>query len=86
MDMWRIGDNMARAAALMTDTTFTSRLLGSAWAAHYNRPVAEALSSNIASVGLPQWSAEDQKLALSLQRELHVPEVGLVSALPGLIR
>src|SRR5437763_1017327 len=27
MDMWRIGDNMAKAATLMTDTTFTSRLL-----------------------------------------------------------
>ena len=30
MDLWRIGDNMAKAAALMTDTTFTSRLLGAA--------------------------------------------------------
>jgi aminobenzoyl-glutamate utilization protein B len=31
MDLWRIGDNMAKAANLMTDTTHTSRLLGSAW-------------------------------------------------------
>ena len=29
MDMWRIGDNMAKAATLMTDTTYTSRC----WAA-----------------------------------------------------
>src|SRR5215470_16609844 len=41
MDMWRIGDNMAKAATMMTDTTFTSRLLGSAWPGHFNRPVAE---------------------------------------------
>src|SRR5579871_4991387 len=31
MNLWRIGDNMAQAATLMTDTTYTSRLLGSAW-------------------------------------------------------
>ena len=43
MDMWRIGDNMAKAAALMTDTSFTSRLLGSAWPGHFNRPIAEAM-------------------------------------------
>src|SRR5712691_6631137 len=43
MDMWRIGDNMAKAAALMTDTTFTSRMLGSAWTGHFSKPVAEAM-------------------------------------------
>ncbi len=31
MNLWHIGDNMAQAATLMTDTTYTSRLLGSAW-------------------------------------------------------
>src|SRR6185369_5148689 len=46
MDMWRIGDNMAKAATLMTDTTFTSRLLGSAWSGHFNRPIAEAMNEN----------------------------------------
>ncbi len=43
MDLWRIGDNMAKAATLMTDTTYTSRLLGSAWPGHFNRPIAEAM-------------------------------------------
>jgi aminobenzoyl-glutamate utilization protein B len=82
MDMWRIGDNMARAAALMTDTTFTSRLLGSAWAGHFNRPVAEAMYENIKRTGLPQWSDADQTLARALQRELKVPETGLTTQLP----
>ena len=63
MDMWRIGDNMAKAAALMTDTTFTSRLLGSAWPGHFNRPIAEDMYENIKKVGLPQWSEDDQTLA-----------------------
>ncbi len=77
MDMWRIGDNMAKAAALMTDTSFTSRLLGSAWPGHFNRPIAEAMNENIKKVGLPQWSEDDQKLAKALQTELKVPVRGL---------
>ena len=79
MDMWRIGDNMAKAATLMTDTTFTSRLLGSAWPGHFNKPIAEAMYENIKKVGLPTWSEEDQTLAKALQRELKVPVRGLAS-------
>jgi aminobenzoyl-glutamate utilization protein B len=81
MDMWRIGDNMAKAATLMTDTTFTSRLLGSAWPGHFSRPIAEAMNENIKKVGLPQWSDDDQKLAKGLQKELKVPERGLATRL-----
>ena len=66
-----------KAATLMTDTTFTSRLLGSAWPGHFNKPIAEAMYENIKKVGLPQWSEDDQKLAKGLQKELKVPERGL---------
>ena len=83
MDMWRIGDNMAKAATLMTDTTFTSRLLGSAWPGHFNRPIAEAMYENIKKVGLPQWSDDDQTLAKGLQKELKVPERGLADESAG---
>ncbi len=82
MDMWRIGDNMAKAATLMTDTTYTSRLLGSAWPGHFNRPIAEAMYANIKKVGLPQWSDDDQALAKGLQKELKVPVRGLASKIP----
>ncbi len=77
MDLWKIGDNMAKAAALMTDTTYTSRLLGSAWPGHFSKPIAEAMHENIKRVGLPQWSDDDQKLAKALQTELKVPVKGL---------
>src|SRR6266571_7062908 len=77
MDMWRIGDNMAKAAGLMTDTTFTSRLLGSAWPGHFSKPIAEAMYENIKKVGLPTWSEDDQKLAKGLQAELKQPVRGL---------
>jgi aminobenzoyl-glutamate utilization protein B len=77
MDMWRIGDNMAKAATLMTDTTYTSRLLGSAWPGYFNKPIAEAMYENIKKVGMPQWSDDDQTLAKGLQRELKVTVRGL---------
>jgi len=84
MDMWRIGNNMAQAAALMTDTNFTSRVLGSAWPGHFNRPIAEAMYENIKKVGLPQWSEDDQTLAKALQKELKVPVRGLAAKIPEL--
>ena len=79
MNLWTIGDNMAKAAALMTDTTWTSRLLGSAWPGHFNKAIAEAMYENIKTVGLPQWSDDDQKLAKALQTELKVRVNGLAT-------
>lgn len=75
--LWEIGDNMAKAATLMTDTTYTERLLGSAWPGYFNKPIAEAMHENITKVGMPVWSAEDQTLAKALQHELKVNEKGL---------
>src|SRR5579885_1785498 len=81
MNLWRIGDNMAKAGALMTDTEYTSRLLGSAWPGHFNRPIAEAMYENIKKVGLPQWSEDDQKLARAFQAELKQPVRGMPTKL-----
>ena len=83
-EMWDIGDRMAQAAAMMTDTQMTSRVLGSAWPIHSNKAVAEAMYANVQAVGLPQWSAADEKLAVSLQKELKVPEVGLAKKIDPL--
>ena len=84
MNLWQIGDNMAKAAALMTDTTFTSRVLGSAWPGHFNVPIGEDMYENVKRVGLPEWSDADQTLAKALQRELKVPERGLAMKIPEL--
>ncbi len=84
MNLWHIGDKMAEAAAMMTDTTYTSRVLGSAWTGYFNKPIAEAMYENIKKVGLPQWSEDDQTLAKALQRELKVPVRGLASKIAEL--
>ena len=84
MNLWKIGDNMAQAACLMTDTTYTSRLLGSAWPGYFNKPIAEAMYENIKKVGLPQWSEDDQTLAKAFQKELKVPVRGLATKISEL--
>jgi aminobenzoyl-glutamate utilization protein B len=83
MRLWEIGTNMAKAATLMTDTTYTERLLGSAWPGHFNKVIADTMNANIQKVGLPQWSEADQTLAKGLQKELGVRVNGLPTRIPA---
>jgi aminobenzoyl-glutamate utilization protein B len=78
------GDSMAQGAATMTNTTVTSRVLGSAWPQHFNKPLAEAMYENIKQVGLPKWSEDDQTLAKALQKEIKARERGLPTELEQL--
>jgi aminobenzoyl-glutamate utilization protein B len=71
------GDTMAKAAAMMTNTEVTSRILGSAWPQHMNKTLAETMYANIQTVGLPTWDDADQTLAKALQKELKQPQTGL---------
>ena len=82
--LWEIGDRMAQAATMMTDTEVKSTVLGSAWPGHFNKTIAETMQANIEKVGLPQWSEADQTLAKALQHELKVPEVGLATKIAPL--
>ena len=78
--LWEIGNTMAKAAAMMTDTEMSNmRVLGSAWPGHFNKTVAEVMHANIEKVGLPQWSEADITLAKAVQREMKVPETGLAT-------
>ena len=76
-NLWDIADKMAQGATLMTNTSVTSRVLGSAWPSHMNRTMAETMHANIKQVGLPTWSEADLTLATATQKELKVPVVGL---------
>jgi aminobenzoyl-glutamate utilization protein B len=82
--MREIGDSMAQGAALMTNTTVSSRVLGSAWPQHFSKPIAEAMYENIRQVGLPKWTDADQTLAKALQKEIKAPERGLSTELQQL--
>jgi aminobenzoyl-glutamate utilization protein B len=85
-ELWGIGDTMAKAAAMMTGTTMESRVLGSAWPQHGNRPIAEAMHRNIVEVGMPQWSDADQQFAHAFQRAMGAEEKGLTTEVSANLR
>lgn len=76
-EMQELGRTFAKAAAMMTGTTYTERIVGSAWPIHLNKVVAEVQQKNIDAVGMPVWSEADQTLAKALQRELGNKPEGL---------
>jgi aminobenzoyl-glutamate utilization protein B len=83
-DLWDAGENMAKGAAIMSGTTYTSTILGSGWPQWFNEPMARAEYANILKVGLPKWSADDEALAHGIQHEIKAPETGLETVLAPL--
>ena len=71
------GNKISEAAAMMTDTKVTRKVIGAAAPQHFNRPIAEAMQSNIEKVGLPKWSDEEQIFAKAVQRLTAGKEDGL---------
>ena len=72
-----LGHRMAGAAAVMTDTKVSHRIVGSAWPVHFNKTIAEVQQRNIERVGMPRWSEADQTLARAIQKEVGVKVEGL---------
>lgn len=64
----------AKAVADMTETKVSYRLLGTAWPGHFNRALAQAAYKNIKTVGLPEWSEDDQTLARAVQKLVSAPD------------
>ncbi len=76
-----IGQTIAEGATMMTGTTVTERVLGSAWPSSMSKPLAERMHANILRVGMPEWSEADQAMAHAAQKELGAEEVGLPTEL-----
>ncbi|MFC4257393.1 amidohydrolase [Altererythrobacter xixiisoli] len=65
--LYETGNRISQAAAMATDTTVESRILGYAAPNHGNRPMAEAAQLNIQTVGMPTWTEADQAFARAAQ-------------------
>lgn len=74
---FEIGNRIAEAAAMMTDTTVTHRVVGAAWPSWNNKPVAEAMQLNIEAVGMPEWTEADVAYAKAVQTAIGREPVGL---------
>ncbi|GGE14657.1 aminobenzoyl-glutamate utilization protein B [Polymorphobacter glacialis] len=80
-----IGNKMAEAAAMMTDTRTDHEIVGAAAPQYYNKPIAEAAAANMAVVGLPVWDAADQALAKAVQKTVaSEKKEGLATKIEGL--
>jgi aminobenzoyl-glutamate utilization protein B len=76
--------DIAKGAALMTDTKMSHRILGSAWPRHFSKVIAEKTYEHIQAVGLPEWSEADQELATAVQRSVGSADSGLATELAEL--
>jgi aminobenzoyl-glutamate utilization protein B len=63
-------NQIAGAAAIMTQTKMTKKVLGTAWPRHFNKVIAETMYTNVKVVGLPKWTPDDQNLAKALQAHI----------------
>jgi aminobenzoyl-glutamate utilization protein B len=69
--------NIARGAALMTQTTVDITYDASAWPALSNKTLANVVQKNFEAVGMPAWTEAEQTYAKGLQAALNVKQVGL---------
>src|ERR1700744_2781969 len=70
-ELWAIGNKIADAAAMATDTTVEHKVLGTAAPNFGNKPLAEAAQANMEMVGMPKWSEDDQTFAREVQEAQH---------------
>src|SRR5499433_1094398 len=77
---FEIANTIAEAAAMMTDTKVTRKLIGTAAPRHFNRALAQAFQANIDVVGVPKWTDEEQTFAKAVQRLSQGKEEGLHTA------
>jgi aminobenzoyl-glutamate utilization protein B len=67
------GIKIAQGAAMMTNTSVSYKILGTAWPGHFNKPLAEAMYSNIKKVGMPEWDEKDLAMARAVQKLVEAP-------------
>jgi aminobenzoyl-glutamate utilization protein B len=78
------GNRIAQAAAMMTNTTVSRKLVGTAAPRHFNKVIAETFQSNMDRVGLPKWTEEEQTFAKAVQKLAHGDQDGLATRMRGL--
>jgi aminobenzoyl-glutamate utilization protein B len=81
---YEIGNKIAEAAAMMTDTKVTRKVIGTAAPRHFNKTLAETLQTNIEKVGMPKWAEDEQTFAKAVQRLAEGKEDGLNTAVKKL--
>jgi aminobenzoyl-glutamate utilization protein B len=69
--------DIAKAAALMSHTEVSERILSASWPFNGNKALGEVVDRNIHLVGMPKWSADDITFAKYKQEAMGKPITGL---------
>ena len=85
-ELHELGETMAEAAAMMTGTTVTERVLGAAWPSNMSKPLAEVMHAAIQEVGMPEWTEDDQALAKAVQAMMGRDTTGLATEVSDTLR
>jgi aminobenzoyl-glutamate utilization protein B len=81
---YEIGNRIAEAAAVMTNTKVARKLIGTAAPRHFNKAIAEAYQAKIERVGLPKWTEAEQSFAKAVQKLADGNAEGLAAKLKEL--
>jgi aminobenzoyl-glutamate utilization protein B len=68
----------------MSNTEMTVDVLSAVWPLRCNRTISELLQRNIETVGVPEWSADEEALARALQTSAKAKVDGLKHEVPPL--
>ena len=75
---------IAEGAALGTQTRTKFEVQFGLWDLLPNGPIIERTYANMAKVGMPQWTEEEQSFARACQMNMGVPELGMATKLSPL--
>ena len=68
---------------MMTGTTVEERPLGAAWPSNMSKPLAEVMYENMETVGMPEWTEDDQAFAKAFQKMMGRDTTGLRTEIQG---
>jgi aminobenzoyl-glutamate utilization protein B len=74
------GKKIAQGAAMMTNTEVEVEVMSAVWPVRTNQGMAEVIQRNIELVGVPEWTAEEDAFARSLQEKAGAKADGLRAA------
>ena len=69
-EIWKWMQDVAKGAALMTQTTMSNKLLAATWEVLPNKVLAKLGEANIKAVGTPRFTPEDQKFGEEIVKSL----------------
>jgi aminobenzoyl-glutamate utilization protein B len=84
-ELHEIGRKMAEGAAMMTETEVTERMIGAAWPSNMNKVLAEVMHEHIQTVGQPEWTDADQRMAKAAQAMMGSDTTGLPAEVDTLL-